>query len=233
MPTLLRAQQLQGKRQFGDRPEERVHPFDYAFQSRRIYRLDGPEHGGKRLLWRLLTLLERPAGGELLLGETVTRRLSDNRLAELRNREVGYVFATPYLLPRFTVIENVAMPLFKVLQVDPAEAKKLTEEVLALTGLTDAGDETLDGLSPLQQQMAALARAVVHRPSLLGIASLGQNLAPPDVLLFSDVCQRLVTHFGLTAMMTVAAGAETMGANVVFEVENGMIEEVIRAPRIE
>src|SRR5690242_253799 len=164
MPTVLRAQQLQGKRHLDEHPEERVHAFNYAFESRRIYRLDGPEHGGKHLLWRLLTLLDRPAGGELVLGEAVTTRLSDQGLAELRNREVGYVFPTPYLLPGFTVVENVAMPLFKVLQVDPAEAKKITEEVLALTGLTDVGDETLDGLSALQQHVAALARAVIHGP---------------------------------------------------------------------
>lgn len=233
MPTVLRALQLQGKRHLDEHPEERVHAFNYAFESRRIYRLDGPEHGGKHLLWRLLTLLDRPAGGELVLGEAVTTRLSDQGLAELRNREVGYVFPTPYLLPGFTVVENVAMPLFKVLQVDPAEAKKITEEVLALTGLTDVGSETLDGLSALQQQVAALARAVIHRPSLLGIESLGKNLTPDDALLFSDTCQRLVTRFELAAVTTVAAGAEIMFANVVLEVQNGTVEEVIRPPRIE
>ncbi|MBV9999373.1 MAG: ATP-binding cassette domain-containing protein [Verrucomicrobia bacterium] len=229
MPILLRAQQLQGKRQFGDQPEEKVQPFDYAFESRRIYRLDGPDRGGKDLAWRLLTLLERPTAGELLVREAATSRLGDAALAELRNREVGYVFPTPYLLPGFTVVENVAMPLFKVLQVDPAEAKEITEELLGITGLSGVTEETPDGLTALQQQVAALARAVIHRPSLLGIESLGKSLAPRDALLFSEVCQRLVNHFGLTAVVTVAPGTETAWSSVILEVANGTVQEVVKA----
>jgi ABC-type lipoprotein export system ATPase subunit len=229
MPIFLRAQQLQGKRQFGDQPEERVQPFDYAFEARRIYRLDGPDCGGKHLAWRLLTLLERPTAGELFVREAATSRLAAAELAELRNREVGYVFPAPYLLPGFTVVENVAMPLFKVLQVDPAEAKEITEELLELTGLSGLEDETLDGLTALQQQIAALARAVIHRPSLLGIESLGKNLAARDALLFSETCQRLVNHFGFTAVVTVSPGLETAWSSVILEVANGTVAEVVKA----
>jgi ABC-type polar amino acid transport system ATPase subunit len=229
MPILLRAQQLQGKRRFGDQPEEQVQPFDYAFESRRIYRLDGPDRGGKQLAWRLLTLLERPAAGELFVRETATSCLAEAELAELRNREVGYVFPTPYLLPGFTVVENVAMPLFKVLQVDPAEAKEITEGLLGLTGLSGVADETPDGLTAVQQQVAALARAVIHRPSLLGIESLGKHLAPRDALLFSEICQRLVNHLGFTAIVTVTPGLETAWSTVILEVANGTVEEVVKA----
>lgn len=230
MPILLRAQQLQGKRQsFGDEPEQRVHPFDYAFESRRIYRLNGPDCGGKHLVWRLLTLLDRPTGGELFVRESPTSQLADAELAELRNREVGYVFPTPYLLPGFTVIENVAMPLFKILQVDPAEAKETTQELLGLTGLCGVEDETLDGLTALQQQVAAVARAVIHRPSLLGIESFGKDLAPRDAFLLSEVCQRLVNHFGLTAVVTVAPGTETAWSSVMLKVADGTVAEIIKA----
>ena len=229
MPIHLRAQQLQGKRQFGDQPEERVQAFDYAFESGRIYRLEGPDHGGKHLLWRLLTLLERPTAGELLVHEAATSRLAATELAELRNREVGYVFPAAYLLPGFTVVENVAMPLFKVLQVDPAEATEMTEELLRLTGLSGVQDETLDGLTALQQQVAALARAVIHRPSLLGIESFGKHLVPRDALSFSEICERLVNHFGLTAVVTVAPGTETAWSSVMLKVADGMVEEVIKA----
>jgi ABC-type cobalamin/Fe3+-siderophores transport system ATPase subunit len=120
-----------------------------------------------------------------------------------------------------------------VLQVDPAEAKEITEEMLALTGLIDVGNETLNGLSALQQHMAALARSVIHRPSLLGVESLGKNLAPRDAILLSEACQQLVAHFGLTVVATVAAGGENIWGCVVLEVENGTVEEVIKAPRIE
>jgi ABC-type lipoprotein export system ATPase subunit len=146
---------------------------------------------------------------------------------------VGYVFPTPYLLPGFTIVENIAMPLFKILQLDPAEAKDITQELLALTGLSDAGDQTLESLTALQQQTAALARAVVHRPSLLGIESLGKHLTSRDARLFSETCQRLVNRFGLTAVATVSTGTETIWSNVVFEVADGIVEEVIKAPRSE
>lgn len=229
MPILLRAQQLEGKRQTGDQPEERVRPFDCAFESGRIYRLDGPDGGGKYLLWRLVTLLERPTAGELFIRGAATSALAEAELAELRNREVGYVFPTPYLLPGFTVVENVAMPLFKVLQVDPAEAKEITEEVLGLTGLSEVENETLDGLTALQQQVAALARAVVHRPSLLGIEAFGKHLTARDALLFAELCHRIVNHFGLTAVMTVSPGVETGWPCVILEVADGTVEEVIKA----
>ena len=229
MPSLLRAQQLQGKRRSGDQPEERVEPFDYAFESGRVYCLDGPDWGGKQLAWRLLTLLERPAAGELFIRETATSQLADAELAELRNREVGYVFPTPYLLPGFTVVENVAMPLFKVLQVGPDEAKGITEELLELTGLEGVADETLDGLTTLQQQVAALARAVIHRPSLLGIESLGKHLSPRDGCLFAEVLQRLVGHFGFAALVTVSPGIEAAWPGVILEVANGTVQEAVKA----
>ncbi|MBV9489822.1 MAG: ATP-binding cassette domain-containing protein [Verrucomicrobia bacterium] len=224
MPTLLRAQQLQGRRQAADGNEERLCAFDYAFEARRIYRLDGPEHGGKRLLWRLLALLERPTGGELVMGEVLTAQMPDASRAELRNREVGYLFPVPYLLPGFTVIENVAMPLFKVLQVDPKEAKEITQEILALTGLLDVGSEMLDGLSALQQHRAALARAVIHRPSVLAIESFGKNLSVHDIRLLSASCQQLIARFDLVAVATVAPDTEPGWSDVVLEVENGIAQ---------
>src|SRR5258705_6071258 len=109
--------------------------FTYRFQVARFYKLAGPEQGGKHLALQLLGLRLQPEGGELRLeGQRVTG-LDSEILSEIRNQKFGFLFAAPFLLPSFSVLENVAMPLFKIAQVDAREAKRITEEILDLVGI--------------------------------------------------------------------------------------------------
>src|SRR3954453_6998934 len=106
--------------------------FTYRFQAARFYKLTGPKKGGKHLALQLLGLRLEPERGELRLeGQKVTG-LDSDILSRIRNQKFGFLFAAPFLLPSFSILENVAMPLFKIAQVDANEAKRITEEILNL-----------------------------------------------------------------------------------------------------
>src|SRR5882762_7651796 len=124
---------------------------DATFAPGRFHVLRGATGCGKNLLLRWLGLLQAPASGEVLVGGNATRALSDEARAELRTQRFGFVFTAPFLLTSFSVIENVAMPLFKVSQVTPEEARRRTEALLGFVGVMEAAEYKIEEL-PLRVQ---------------------------------------------------------------------------------
>src|SRR6202047_2422105 len=132
----LRTRNLSAQRVNEGDPVERIRDFTYDFRPGSFYQLSGPEFGGKRLLLQILGLLLPPESGEIMVDGARVTDLDIEELAEIRNRKYGFLFSSPFLLPAFTVLENVAMPLFKVAQVDTSEAKVITEEILEIVGVS-------------------------------------------------------------------------------------------------
>jgi lipoprotein-releasing system ATP-binding protein len=126
----------------------------------------GPSGVGKSTLLHLLGALERPTSGDILYGETALSSLSDTHLAEFRNRQVGFVFQFHHLLPEFTALENVMLPLL-IRRVTMGEAKARAESLLAQVGLTERVRHRPGELSGGEQQRVALARALVGEPAVL------------------------------------------------------------------
>jgi lipoprotein-releasing system ATP-binding protein len=126
----------------------------------------GPSGVGKSTLLHLLGALERPTSGDILYGETALSSLSDTHLAEFRNRQVGFVFQFHHLLPEFTALENVMLPLL-IRRVAMGEAKARAESLLAQVGLTERVRHRPGELSGGEQQRVALARALVGEPAVL------------------------------------------------------------------
>jgi lipoprotein-releasing system ATP-binding protein len=126
----------------------------------------GPSGVGKSTLLHLLGALERPTSGEILYAETALSTLNDAALAELRNRRVGFVFQFHHLLPEFTALENVMLPL--LIRRDPiGEARARAQGLLAQVGLAERLRHRPGELSGGEQQRVALARALVGEPTVL------------------------------------------------------------------
>jgi len=126
----------------------------------------GPSGAGKSTLLHLLGALERPTSGEIRYGETPISALSDAALAEFRNRQVGFVFQFHHLLPEFTALENVLLPLL-IRRRPVAEASARARALLAQVGLEGRLTHRPGELSGGEQQRVALARALVGEPAVL------------------------------------------------------------------
>jgi putative ABC transport system ATP-binding protein len=126
----------------------------------------GPSGSGKSTMLNILGCLDRPTSGQCLIAGRDTAKLSENQLADLRCREIGFVFQAFNLLPRLSLRENIELPL-QYLGIGRKDRRKRTDEVMERLGLGERGDHLPSEVSGGQKQRAAIARALVKRPALL------------------------------------------------------------------
>jgi putative ABC transport system ATP-binding protein len=128
--------------------------------------LMGPSGSGKSTLMNLLGCLDSPSAGGYLLNDDKVELMTGSQLAEIRNKEIGFVFQTFNLLPRYSSLENVALPL---VYAGMSKNKRLdrADEVLTSVGLGDRVEHKPNELSGGQRQRVAIARALVNRPSII------------------------------------------------------------------
>jgi putative ABC transport system ATP-binding protein len=124
----------------------------------------GPSGSGKSTLMNILGLLDRPSQGKYLLEGTEVGQLSNDELAQIRNKKFGFVFQSFHLLPRTSALENVELPL---VYSDRTEIDKLAQNALNAVGLGDRTSHFPNELSGGEQQRVAIARALVNEPDIL------------------------------------------------------------------
>jgi len=126
----------------------------------------GPSGSGKSTFMNILGCLDTPSKGDYWLNQHLVSKMDDDRLAEIRNTEIGFVFQTFNLLPRYTALENVMLPMIYA-GYSAQEREIRATEVLEQVGLADRMSHRPNELSGGQRQRVAVARALINKPSII------------------------------------------------------------------
>lgn len=126
----------------------------------------GPSGAGKTTLLQIIGTLDSPDSGDITIDGIDVRKLNQKKLADFRNKHIGFVFQFHQLLPEFTAIENIMIPAF-IAGISKSEAKKRAMELLDFMGLADRAKHKPNELSGGEKQRVAVARALVNNPSVI------------------------------------------------------------------
>jgi lipoprotein-releasing system ATP-binding protein len=146
---------------------EVLHGVDLVLQRGEFSALIGPSGSGKSTLLNVIGLLDQPTGGRVFIGGEETGTLGDADLTRLRGRAIGFVFQHHYLLPEFTALENVMMPILAARGRPDEEMRATAATLLDRVGLTPWRDNKATEISGGQQQRVAIARSLAMKPALV------------------------------------------------------------------
>lgn len=183
----------------------------------------GPSGSGKSTLMNLIGCLDTPTKGTYYLNERLVSELSDDELALIRNKEIGFVFQTFNLLPRASALHNVELPLVYN-GTESAERKRLAQEALKMVDLEDRMTHKPNELSGGQRQRVALARALANSPSLILADEPTGNLDTATGAEIMALLGRLHQQ-GNTLMIVTHELDVAKYANRIIHVRDGKIEK--------
>jgi len=202
MAAMIKLEGLKKRYEMGHEVIYALKGIDLTIEKNEYVALMGPSGSGKSTLMNLIGCLDSPTEGKYILNNKEVSTLSDAELADVRNKEIGFVFQTFNLLPRLNALENVALPLIYAGWPSSKRTNK-AEEILRAVGLGERSLHKPNELSGGQRQRVAIARALVNSPSIIladePTGNLDSKTSFEIMGLFSDIYEQgntliVVTH---------------------------------------
>jgi putative ABC transport system ATP-binding protein len=195
--------------------------------------ITGPSGSGKSTMMHILGCLDRPTEGKYLLNGKDVSALPRDELADIRNKQIGFVFQGFNLLPRTTAVENVEVPLLYTRPVMPAaERRERAMKALAAMGLENRYDHHPNQLSGGQQQRVAIARALVNRPSLILADEPTGNLDTKTSIEVMRILQELREEQGITiVLITHEPDIAAYGTRIIAVRDGKILSDEPNTPR--
>jgi len=185
----------------------------------------GPSGSGKSSLLHLLGGLDEPSAGKVYVAEQNLEKLSATEKGKLRNSYLGFVYQFHHLLPEFTALENVAIPLL-IRKENREEALEKARDILCDVGLKERMEHRIGELSGGERQRVAIARALVTRPSAVLADEPTGNLDHKTATQIYDLIGRLNRDYQVSFIIVTHDLAWTTRFNRVLKLEGGLLQEV-------
>jgi lipoprotein-releasing system ATP-binding protein len=205
-----------------------LYDINLSFTSGSCNSIIGESGSGKSTLLNIMGTLDKPTNGELIIDGINTKGLDKNKLAELRNETIGFVFQFHYLLPEFTAIENVLMPHWIKIGGNPREIKEKAAELFEMLGISKWKNSPVTKMSGGQQQRTAIARALINNPKILIADEPTGNLDSETTEKICGSFREINQRFGTTFIVVTHDRSVAEKTDRIIEIKDGRIKQDVQ-----
>jgi putative ABC transport system ATP-binding protein len=222
MEAMISLKRIKKTYKIGDEIIEALKDISLNIYKNEYVALMGPSGSGKSTLMNMLGCLDSPSSGEYILNNLSVAIMSDNDLAQVRNKEIGFVFQTFNLLPRASTLDNVALPLVYA-GFSKINREKRANDVLESVGLSNRVNHKPNELSGGQRQRVAIARALVNNPAIIladePTGNLDSKTSVEIMGLFEEIHKK-----GNTIILVTHEENIAMHAHRIIRLKDGLVE---------